>query len=589
MQTQTNIQNEVSPDCLNTQKLFLSGDEALGRGAYEAGLQVAAAYPGTPSTEILEYLSQYGDIDTQWSVNEKVAFEVAFGAAVGGVRSLYASKHVGLNVAMDPLMTASYTGTNAGFVAIVCDDPGLHSSQNEQDTRWVSIYSKLPLIEPSSPSEAYLFIKEAFSISEKYDTPVLFRMTTRVAHSKENVITGTRIAVAPRDLPINIAKYVMVPKNAYNRHKVVENRLIELSKFSETTPLNSIETASNALGFITNGVSYHYIKENYPDASFLKLGFAYPFCDDKIRAFAQSVKELVIIEELDPFIEEHIKTLGINFKSRRPSFHIGELRPEYIPAIVSGSEKIEVESNARKPVLCRGCPHRFVFTTLRKLKVTVAGDIGCYTLGATPPLSSLHTCVCMGASITFHEGLRRAHPDQKVVGVIGDSTFIHSGITGLINAVYNGVKGLILILDNATTAMTGGQNHPATGKSIKGEPASRVKIEEIVKSCGVSNVDIITPFDFKGLEALIKQRLSEDTLSVIIAREPCKLVDRSKKAAPVYDKTKCKKCGICISIDCPNITGTEDGYVEIDPELCAGCNLCVEVCAPKALRQNENN
>ncbi len=565
---------------------FLSGDEALGRGAFEAGLSVACAYPGTPSTEILQYLSKFSEVDSQWSVNEKVAFEVALGAAIGGVRSLYASKHVGLNVAMDPLMTSSYTGINAGFVIVVCDDPGLHSSQNEQDTRWVSIYSKLPMIEPSSPSEAYLFIKEAFEISEQFDTPVLFRMTTRVAHSKEGVQISTHTEMDKKDLPIDISKYVMVPGNAFKRHILVEKRMEKLSKLAETTSLNSLENGTSGAGFLTTGVSYHYIKEMYPDASVLKLGFTYPFCDSKIREFSRDLKELYIVEELDPFIEEHVKTLGIPFKTKDNSYRIGELQPQDITRIVEGLPRIEVKSTARKPVLCRGCPHRFVFTILKRLKVTVAGDIGCYTLGATPPLSALHTCVCMGAGITIHEGLRRAHPDQKIIGVIGDSTFIHSGITGLINAVYNNVKGIIIILDNSTTAMTGGQNHPATGLTITNQKAPRLLLEEICKSCGVSNVDILTPFKFKELESLIRQRLTEDALSVIIAREPCRLVEQRKNPAPEYDQAKCKKCGLCLSIDCPGVIKTEDGYVTIDQETCTGCNLCVEICSPKALRQH---
>lgn len=565
---------------------FLSGDEALGRGAYESGLSVACAYPGTPSTEILQYLSQYGEVDSQWSVNEKVAFEVALGAAIGGVRSLYASKHVGLNVAMDPLMTASYTGINAGFVIVVCDDPGLHSSQNEQDTRWVSIYGKLPMIEPSSPSEAYRFIKDAFLLSEQYDTPVLFRMTTRVAHSKEDVVIGTRTEIAKKAMPLDISKYVMVPKNAFRRHSIVEQRLEQLSRYAEGSILNSLEPGSSDIGFLTSGVSYYYIKEMFPNASILKLGFTYPFCDTKIKEFSKTVKELFVVEELDPFIEEHVKTLGIPFKTKDLSFRIGELQPQDIPRLVQGLPRIQVESTSRKPVLCRGCPHRFVFTILKKLKVTVAGDIGCYTLGATPPLSSLHTCVCMGAGITMHEGLRRAHPDQKVIGVIGDSTFIHSGITGLINAVYNGAKGVIIILDNATTAMTGGQNHPGTGQTISGQSAPRVHLEEICKSCGVTNVDVLTPVKFREMESLIQQRLTEDALSVIIAREPCRLVESRMQPVPEYDQSRCKKCGICLSIDCPGVIKTEDGYITVDQDTCTGCNLCVEICSPKALRQH---
>lgn len=573
---------------MTKQRAFMSGDEALGRGAFEAGLKVACAYPGTPSTEILEYLSKYKEIDSQWSVNEKVAFEVALAASIGGVRSIYVSKHVGLNVAMDPLMTAAYTGINAGFVIVVCDDPGLHSSQNEQDTRWVSIYGKLPMLEPSGPAEAYAFIKQAFDISEQYDTPVILRMTTRVAHSKEDLYIGNRVEVPTKDLKIDIPKYVMVPRNAYKRHIVIEQRLKDLQAFAEASELNFVEKKSSELGFITSAVSYNYVKEQFPDASILKLGFTYPFCDKKLSEFVNSVKKCVVVEELDPFIEDHLKILGLKISSKHESFRIGELRPEYMPALVNGEAKVEEQYTARKPVLCRGCPHRFVFAMLRKLKTFVAGDIGCYTLGATPPLASLHTCVCMGAGVTFHEGLRRAHPDKKIVGVIGDSTFVHSGITGLINAVYNGTKGLIIILDNSTTAMTGGQHHPATGKTITEEAAPKLSLEDICKACGVKTVDVITPFKLRELESLIKDHLAQDSLSVIIAREPCRLVDANMQPAPAFAKDKCKECGICLSIDCPSIHKGPDGTIEQDAELCAGCNLCAELCPTDALTITKN-
>ena len=484
---------------------------------------------------------------------------------------------------MDPLMTASYTGVLGGFVVVVCDDPGMHSSQNEEDTRWVSIFGKLPLIEPAGPAEAYAYVKEAFALSEKFDTPVLVRMTTRVAHSKEDVEIGRRVEQKPFEFTVNVPKYVMVPRNAYRRHIKVEERQRALAKLSETSPLNRAEPGDGRIGFITSGVSYYYVKQQFPDAPVLKLGFSYPFCDDKIRAFAGHVKTLFVIEELDPFIEEHCRSLGLEVKARRPGFRIGELRPEFIKDIVDGKEKIEAESTARRPVLCRGCPHRFVFTVLRKTKAIVAGDIGCYTLGASPPLSALHTCVCMGASVTFQEGFRRAMPGRKIAGVIGDSTFVHSGITGLINAVYNKAKGLIIILDNSTTAMTGGQNHPATGKTITDQPTRKLVLEELCKTCGVDHVDVVSPYDFKNLEALIKQRLAEDVLSVIIARAPCRLIDRDSRPAPAYDKDKCKTCGICLSVDCPAIREAEGGYIEIDRASCIGCYLCAEVCPPGAL------
>ena len=509
-----------------SEKAFLSGNEALARGAWEAGLQVAAAYPGTPSTEILQSLAGYPELAVQWSVNEKVAFEVAYGAAVGGVRSLFACKHVGLNVAMDPLMTASYAGVEAGFVVVVCDDPGMHSSQNEQDSRWVGIFSKLPVLEPSSPSEARTFVAEAFKISEKFDTPVIVRLNTRISHSKEDVKLGTRVEVETKPLVKNMQKYVMVPKLARLRHAVIEKRLEKLKAFSEKTKLNKVEMNDTKLGFIASSVSYCYLKEAFPDASYLKLGFLYPFCDDKIKEFAAAVKKLVVVEELDPFIEEHVKALGIKkAKFKHPSFRLGEFDPGLIVDVVAGKQRHVKEMPSRPPRLCAGCPHWSAFSVLKKLDLFVAGDIGCYTLGALPPTSSVHTCICMGAGVTFNEGLRLAHPDEKIVGVVGDSTFVHSGVTGLINAAYNKAKGVIFILDNSTTAMTGGQHHPATGRTIRDEPTWRLDLVDICKSCGADNVDVINPVgNVKALEELVRKRIDQDALSVIITQYPCVLI-----------------------------------------------------------------
>jgi len=513
-----------------SQKAFLSGNEALARGAWEAGLAVACAYPGTPSTEIMEALATYKEPDVQWSVNEKVAYEVAYGAAVGGVRSLFACKHVGLNVAMDPLMTSSYAGVSAGFVIVVCDDPGMHSSQNEQDTRWVGIYSKLPVLEPSSPAEAKAFVGEAFKLSEKFDTPVIVRMTTRISHTKEDVKLGKRTAVKPVKLEPDMRKYVMVPGNARLRHAFVEKRLAKLQRFSERTNLNCVEMNNTSLGIITSSVSYLYLKEAYPDASFLKLGFLYPFCDEKIKAFARDVRKLVVVEELDPFLEEHIKALGIKTaKFKNASFRLGELTPEVIKDVVSGKPKNVKKIPGRAPRLCAGCPHWGTFAVLKKLGLYVAGDIGCYTLGSLPPTSALHTCICMGAGVTFNEGLRRAHPNGKIVGVVGDSTFIHSGITGLVNAAYNQAKGIIFVLDNSTTAMTGGQQHPGTGWTIRNEKTKALDLVKLCKACGADNVDVIDPCGkVKELEVLVKKRLDEDALSVIIAKHPCVLLKPKK-------------------------------------------------------------
>lgn len=510
----------------SSNQALLSGNEALARGAYEAGLSVACAYPGTPSTEILEALARFPEVDAQWSVNEKVAFEVALGAAIGGARSLFACKHVGLNVAMDPLMTASYTGILAGFVIVVCDDPGMHSSQNEQDTRWVALYSKLPMLEPASPAEARQYVQEAFKISERYDTPVLLRMTTRVSHTSENIVLQER-RVPPRpELERNIPKYVMVPGNAYQRHIFVEQRLRQLQALSERTRFDRIEKGDGKLGFITAGVAYQYLKEHYPDASYLKLGMIYPFCDDKIKAFAKTVKKLVVVEELDPFLEDHLRMLGVKAAAKDPSFRIGELAPELIPAVVAGRAKQEIKVVKRKPRLCAECPHWASFAALKKLDVYVAGDIGCYTLACLPPMSALHSCLCMGAGVTFNEGLRKGAPGKKIVGVLGDSTFVHSGITGLINAAYNKAKGVILILDNSTTAMTGGQQHPATGLTIRNEPTKKLILEDVCRACGVDHVDVVDPKDLEAFRTLLETRVNEDALSVIIARHPCKLLRR---------------------------------------------------------------
>ncbi|MCX5687977.1 MAG: thiamine pyrophosphate-dependent enzyme [Candidatus Omnitrophica bacterium] len=552
--------------------MLLSGDEALARGAYEEGLVVAASYPGTPASEILEYLSKFEEVDAQWSINEKVAFEVA----------LSASKHVGLNVAMDPLMTSAYTGVGAGFIIVTADDPGIHSSQNEQDNRLIAEVAKIPLLEPSSPSEAKLFVKEAFKISEAFDTPVIIRLTTRIAHTKENVEIGERKEVAQKEFKVDIPKYVMVPKNAYKRRLEIEKRLVRLKEYSENSSLNRIEINDKKIGFITSGVSYLYVKEMYPEASFLKIGFSFPFPEANAIEFFRKVKKVFVIEELEPFLERRLKELGIKFKAKHSSYRIGELRPEYIPNIVNGGEKKEEASITRKPVLCPGCPHRSVFWVLKKIKAVVTGDIGCYTLGALPPLGALHTCLCMGAGITFFEGMKKAL-HKNVAGVIGDSTFVHTGIPGLINLAYNNTKGLIIILDNSTTAMTGNQPHPATGVTIKGESTKKLILEDICYSCGVDNVDVINPHNVKELEECIKKRINENALSVIIARAVCRLNEKKKDSPPVYKKEDCKRCYLCLSIDCPALTKTKDGLININSELCTGCNLCIETCCFKAL------
>lgn len=567
---------------------LLSGDEALARGAYEAGLKVAASYPGTPATEILEYLAKFDEVDAQWSVNEKVAFEVALGASISGVRSIYSSKHVGVNVAMDPLMTSAYTGVGGGFIIVTADDPGLHSSQNEQDNRLIANFAKIPLLEPSSPAEAYKFAKIAFEISEQFDTPVLMRLTTRVSHTKENVEISDRKETENKVFEKNAPKYVMVPGYAYKKHIALEEKLINLKKYSEESELNRIEMNESSIGIIADGVSYLYAKEAYPNASFLKLGMTYPFPDEKIKEFASKVKEVFVIEESEPFIENHVKQLGINVKAKDISYRIGELNPALVKEIVEGKTKIEKPANARKPVLCPGCSHRSVFYALKKLKAVVAGDIGCYTLGALKPLEALHTTVCMGASITIFESLSKTLGHDKVVGVIGDSTFVHSGITGLVNAAYNKAKGLIIILDNSTTAMTGSQPNPATGINAKGEKTKRLILEDICKASGADIVETIQAFD-KNLESKIKDLMGKDALSVLIVKYPCRMLTKKqpKDPIPVFTKEKCVSCGMCWQVDCPAIYKGEDGKTVLNEYLCVGCNVCVSACKFGALTERK--
>jgi len=574
------------PKHVNKRVVLLSGDEALAQGAFEEGLEFAASYPGTPATEILEYLAGFEQVDSQWSVNEKVAFEVALSCAIAGRRSLFSAKHVGLNVAMDPLMTSAYTGVGAGFLVVSCDDPGLHSSQNEQDNRYIAKMAKFPLFEPASPQEAKEFTSVAFKVSELFDLPAMLRLTTRVSHSKQDVLLGERKVPARKEFKTDIAKYVMVPGNAYQRHIQLEKRIKKLEKYTESSPLNKIELKNKKLGIITSGVSYLYAKEMYPDASFLKLGLSFPFPAGKVREFSAQVKELVVIEELEPFLEEQVKMLGVKFKAKRPSFRIGELRPEHMPYIVRGKDRPQGSRGSRKPVMCPGCPHRLVFAILKKLKAVVAGDIGCYTLAATPPLSILHSCLCMGAGVTFFEGFKRVL-GENVVGVIGDSTFVHSGIPGLINLSYNQTKGLVIILDNATTAMTGNQPHPATGLTIQGKETKRLILEDLCRACGAQNVDVVDPYNIGELEEVIRKRLNADSLSVLIARSPCMLLKHQRARTPVYRQEACKKCYICLGLDCPALEKSEEGFIRINPVLCAGCNLCVEFCKFSALIKNE--
>ncbi len=513
------------------QKKILLGNEAIARGAYEAGCHVATAYPGTPSTEILEAVAaHYREIKSQWSPNEKVAFEVAAGASIAGARVLAAMKHVGLNVAADPLFTFSYTGVNGGFVIINADDPGAWSSQNEQDNRHLARASKVPMIEPSGPAEAKEFTKLAFNISEEFDRPVIVRITTRIAHSQEIVELNEREEVPVREFVRDPKKYVMIPAHARVRHKIIEEQLIKLKEYSNTSGLNRIEWGKKKRGIIANGIAYQYVRETCPEDSVLKIGMVWPLPDDLIREFAEGVEELYIVEELDPFIEDYVKSLGIKITGKEIIPMLGELTPEIVDHSLNGRpipdrvSEYTTEIPPRPPALCKGCPHGFVFRVLKKLDLTVNGDIGCYTLGVLPPYSSMHSQGCMGASIGMHTGFEKAHGDEmarKSVAVIGDSTFVHSGITPLIDLVYNKGTGTVLILDNRVTAMTGHQDHPATGKTLMGETTHELDLEMISRACGVKRVVVTDPKEMDEFERIVKEEVAAREPSVIISKRKC--------------------------------------------------------------------
>ncbi|MDI9514799.1 MAG: indolepyruvate ferredoxin oxidoreductase subunit alpha [Clostridiaceae bacterium] len=567
-------------------KKLMLGNEAIARGVYEAGATVASAYPGTPSTEITEYIAKYDEIYSEWAPNEKVALEVAIGASVGGVRSTCAMKHVGLNVAADPLFTAAYTGVNGGLVIFVADDPGMHSSQNEQDTRIIARAAKVPVLEPSDSQECKDFTKEAFRISEEYDTPVIVRLTTRVAHSQGLVELGERDDIPIKPYSKDPGKYVMMPAMAKRRHVVVEERLSRLAEFSDSTTLNRIEWGDRKIGVITSGITYQYAKEAFGDASFLKLGMVYPLPEKLIREFAAGVETLYVIEELEPFIENNCLRMGIEVKGKALLPVIGEYSASLIRERVFGQKQekynsIEEEIPVRPPVMCAGCPHRGVFYVLKKLKLTVTGDIGCYTLGALQPLESVDTCVCMGASVGMAHGMEKARgrdAARKTVAVIGDSTFIHSGITGLIDIVYNKGTSTVVILDNSITGMTGHQHNPATGFTIKGEPTRQVDLVKLCQAVGVDRVRICDPFDLEEMERIIREETAAEEPSVIIAQRPCALLKHVKfNGALSINTDRCTKCRMCMRLGCPAIVdrGT---HIEVDSALCVGCDLCTKVC-----------
>lgn len=572
------------------QKVIMLGNEAIARGAYEAGVKVSAAYPGTPSTEISENLVKYkDDIYAEWSPNEKVATEVAIGASVSGVRSMACMKHVGLNVAADPLYTVSYMGVNGGLVVIVADDPGLYSSQNEQDTRMVARAAQVPVLEPSDSMEAKEFMKFAYEISENFDRPVIFRTTTRLAHSQGLVELCDRVEPENKQYEKDIRKNVMMPGNAKLRHIEIEKRNLELAEAANTMAINKVEMNDTKIGVITSGIPYQYVKEAIPNASVLKLGMVNPLPKKLIEEFAQKVETLYIVEELDPVIEEQVKSWGVKAIGKEIFTVQGEYSANMIREAILG-EKADVKAPAqvpgRPPILCPGCPHRSVYHVLNKLKIHAAGDIGCYTLGAVAPLSVVDTTICMGASISSLHGMEKAKGKDYIknwVAVIGDSTFLHTGVNSLMNMMYNKATGTVMILDNSTTGMTGHQDHAATGKTLLGEPTYAIDIPALCRAIGVKNVVEVNAFDIEKLEKVVKEEVAKDEVSVIITKSPCVLLDKSKKPVYIAHEDKCKKCGMCMKPGCPAMTRNADGTIHIDDTMCTGCGLCETLCKFEAI------
>ena len=576
-------------------KQVLSGNEAIARGAYEAGVRFASAYPGTPSTEILETIARYKEIEAQWAPNEKVALETVVGASLGGGRALAAMKHVGLNVAADPLFSLSYMGVNGGVVIVTADDPGMHSSQNEQDNRWYARAAKIPMLEPADSQDAKDFTILAFQLSEEYDTPILLRTTTRISHSKSVVELGERQEVPLRPYRKAFQKNVLLPSTARLRHPWVEKRMQMLEELAEELEINRLEWGDRKLGIIAAGVAYQYAREVFPNASFLRLGMTNPLPRRKIREFAGQVEQLLVVEELDPIIEEQIRAMGIPVVGKEKIPVLGELNPDVVARGWNGREGEayvpvlkDLKLPSRPPVLCPGCSHRGVFWALKKLRLTVHGDIGCYTLGALPPLEAMDTCLNMGASIGMAEGMMKVAPEKfkgKVVGIIGDSTFIHSGITSLIDMVYNKGLATVIILDNRTTAMTGHQEHPGTGLRLNGEPTAKIDFEKLCHSIGLEHVRKIDPYDLDETIRVIKEEVRREEPSVIIADAPCVIHDRLVMNPPyVVEDDLCVECDLCYKIGCPALYKGEDGKPDIDPLLCIGCSHCAQVCNLDAIR-----
>ncbi|MEL7563798.1 MAG: indolepyruvate ferredoxin oxidoreductase subunit alpha [Dehalobacterium sp.] len=582
-------------------KRIMTGNEAIARGAFEAGCTVAGAYPGTPSTEILENIAQYQEIYSEWAPNEKVAVEMVCGASIGGARSLAAMKHVGLNVAADPLFTIAYEGVNGGLVIVTADDPGMHSSQNEQDNRLYAPFAKVAMIEPSDSQECKDFVKAAFEISEKYDTPVLFRVSTRICHSKSLVELGARVEVGVKEYYKDVKKYVMIPAHSRAKHHEVEERLVNLQAYSNRSPLNRIEWGKKKIGIITSGISYQHAKEVFGDkASYLKIGFSFPLPDQMIKSFAKMVDKLYVIEENEPYLENYVRLLGIDCVGKEFIPRCEELTPQIIrQALLPGEDnkvyQVDIKAPSRPPVLCPGCPHRGIFYAVSKYKDIVAtGDIGCYTLGMMPPLNVTDVVICMGAGISAGLGFQRAAMQggrkEKIFGFIGDSTFFHSGITGLIDAVYNSTPMVMVILDNSITAMTGHQENPGTGKTLMGQPAPVIDIEGLVKSVGIKaeNIRVVDPCDLGETQKAVKDAYEANEPFVIITKQPCALLKEvQKKRANLscrIDQDKCTKCKACIRTGCPAIA-FKNGQVIIDQAMCNGCTVCLQVCKFDAIEK----
>ncbi|MBQ8116887.1 MAG: indolepyruvate ferredoxin oxidoreductase subunit alpha [Lachnospiraceae bacterium] len=574
-------------------KQLMLGNKAFARGLYEAGCMVVSSYPGTPSTEVTEEAAKYDEIYCEWAPNEKVALEVAFGASLAGRRSFCGMKHVGLNVAADPLYTASYTGVNGGLIICVADDPGMHSSQNEQDSRHHAIASKVPMLEPSDSAEACEFAKRAYELSEEFDTPVIIKMCTRVAHSQSVVDTVDRVVPEPRPYEKNPAKYIMAPANAIKKHPLVEDRMRRLAEYAEDCPFNRVEMGDTRLGIITSSTCYQYVKEVFGDqACILKLGMVNPLPKKLILDFASKVEKLVIVEELDPIIENHCKQLGLTLSGKDLFPMEGEFSQnmiaEKLGVEVPKGSSLDEQMPGRPPVMCAGCPHRGMFYTLKQNKCTVLGDIGCYTLGSAPPLNAIDMVLCMGASLSSIHGFNKATAGQcegKTVAVIGDSTFVHSGMTGLANIAYNQSNSTVIILDNSITGMTGHQQNPTTGYNIKGDPAGKIDLEALVRAMGINRVRVVDPYDLTACDQVIKEELAAPEPSVIISRRPCVLLKYVKAAPPLkVDCDKCIGCKSCMRLGCPAIS-VKNGKAVIDTTLCVGCGVCSQLCKFGALQK----